>query len=633
MATSPFAGFGNMPAVRDANTWKVFMGITEDNQDEFVSAVQFARAPADEAWVYSCIRRLYTSAQSVPLRVYSKVGRDLVTVEDTQDPDGLELQYLLDNVNPIDMNGSDLKAYTVAGYGAWGGAYWKKVRGKFGGRPRELFYLRVPDVRAEAPDGRTVDHYVYSPKNGQLETIQPKDVLVFKTVNLENPLEPLSPISAARWSVQTGKWGAQHTAALLKNSSVPPGYWSTQKGQEISAGDKGLLQRLFRGLKGPKNAGKVPFIPYDVQFNNLALSPKDAEWISARKLSRMEICAVLGVPLVLAGDDEKTTVYANLRDAEKSFWKGTMIPLLDWYADVINGWLVPDFDQSRVVVGQERPLSLGKLVVQFDYSGIEALQEPYELRVQAASQLADRRALTPNDLRAMFRLGKPYDWGNVPAPSTTRVTLTGMAAPDITDPGAESEVAVPVTRGPGGVVQPDVEWDEPIRSFGRRLYRQDAVRAFVKDGGPLDTVALFGHEVPDDVREHIEDGLRRRLSAAQIADGFTKHEAPAQRAGEDMGNLTKALATVLLEASKEGEAEAARYERMTAEFASAVRSQSERPILVNVAPPNVTVHPTQVSIPKDAVRIDLHMPPPRLVKKTPIHDAEGRITEVLEQEI
>lgn len=521
MAASPFAGLNSMPAFRDANTWKVFMGITEENQDDLVSAMQFARAPADEAWVYSCIRRLYTSAQSVPLRVYSKIGRDLVPVEDTGDPDGLELQYLLDNVNPVDMNGSDLKAYTVAGYGAWGGSYWKKVRGRLGGRPRELYWLRVPDVRVEAPDGRSVDHYVYTPKNGQLEDIPPKNMLVFKTVNLESPLEPLSPLSAARWSVQTSKWGSQRMAALLKNDSVPPGYWGTEKGQEISAQDKGLLQRLFRGLKGPKNAGKVPFIPYDVKFNPIALTPRDAELIATQKLSRMEVCAVLGVPLVLAGDDEKTTVYANLRDAEKSFWKGTMIPLLDWYADVLNGWLVPDFDTSRVVVGQERPLSLGKLVVGWDFSGIEAIQEPYELRVQAASQLADRRALTPNDLRAMFRLGKPYEWGNVPAPSTTRVTLTGIAPEVLT---GEEEAAAPPAQGqtyePGGVAEQDVEWDQPIRSFGKRLYREPAVRAFVKDGGPLDALVMFGRPVPDVIRLHVEDGLRRRLSAEQIADAL-----------------------------------------------------------------------------------------------------------------
>jgi hypothetical protein len=45
--------------------------------------------------------------------------------------------------------------------------------------------------------------------------------------------------------------------------------------------------------------------------------------IAAPKISRMAVCAALGVPLVLAGDDEKTSVYANLRDAERVFWRGS----------------------------------------------------------------------------------------------------------------------------------------------------------------------------------------------------------------------------------------------------------------------------------------------------------------------
>lgn len=518
MLANPFAG---LPAFRDANTWKVFMGITEGNQDEYLTALSFATAPADEAWVYSCVRRLYTAAQSIPLRVYSRDGRDLVPVEDSADADGLELQYLLDNVNPIDMNGGDLKAYTVAGYAVWGGSYWQKVRGRYGGRPRELYYLRVPDVRPESDDGRAVRHYRYTPRQGAAAVIEPRDMLVFKTVNLVNPLEPLSPLSAARQQVAVNRAAATTTASVLRNQGVPPGFWTVSKGTSVGSQDVGVLKRLLRGLRGPRNAGKTPFIPYEIDYKTLALLPKDAEWIAAQKLSRMAVCAVLGVPLVLAGDDEKASVYANLRDAERSFYKGTVIPLLDWYADVLNGWLVPEFDASRVQVGAERPLSLGKLVVGWDYSAIEAIQDPYDQRVTAAIQLADRRALTPNDLRAMFRLGKPVSWGDVPSPSQTRVMLSGDVPPALLDTTPPSPAQMPsLTYELGGGVTPDLDWDQPVRSIGRGLYRRPAVRAFIAHGGPLDAEALLGRPVPDAIRLAIEDGLRRRYSADQIADSL-----------------------------------------------------------------------------------------------------------------
>ena len=108
-------------SVRDANTWKVFMGITDENQDQLMTADSFAGVPADEAWVYACVSRLSTAAQAVPLRVYVREGGDLIPAVDLGDEPGMALQYLLDNVNPLDMNGSDLKAYTMASWAVWGG--------------------------------------------------------------------------------------------------------------------------------------------------------------------------------------------------------------------------------------------------------------------------------------------------------------------------------------------------------------------------------------------------------------------------------------------------------------------------------------------------------------------------------
>lgn len=516
MVASPFAG---MPAFRDANTWKVFMGITEDNQSDYIGAASFAHAPADEAWVYSCVRRLYTSAQSVPLRVYSRDGKDLVPVTDSGDADGLEAQFVLDNVNPVDMNGSDLKAYTVAGYAVWGGSYWKKVRGKLRGRPQELYWLRVPDVRVDSPDGRRVDHYEYRPLKGNAEIIDPRDMLVFKTVNLENPLEPLSPLSGARSAIAVNRNAAEWNANVLKNKSIPPGYWQGQKGVEVSPADKGLLQRLFRGLRGPRNAGKTPFIPFEVEYKQLSLNPADADWIKSQKLSRMAVCAALGVPLVLAGDDESTNVYGNIRDARRTFWQDTMIPLLDWYADVLNGWFLPDFDPTRRQIGQTAPGTMGKLVAGFDYTEIEALQEPFSQRVLGMTALADRKALVPNELRATFRLGKPYPdaWANQPVPSTTRVTLTGLAPDTWTNPAPSlQEPAGPEIFDPGRQLLPDPDMVEVVRSTAG-FYKRPAVRRFIATGEPLDTEGLFGIPVPDGVRSVIEDGIRARLSAAQIA--------------------------------------------------------------------------------------------------------------------
>ena len=337
------------PAVRDmSGEWRAFMGIDREQAVTYESASAFAKAPADEAWVYSCVRRLYQSAQGVPLRVYVRAGRDLIPAEDDPSPEGDDLQYLLDYFNPVDMTGADAKAFTVASYAVWGESYWKKVRGKFGGAPMELYWLRAPDISIDAPDGRTPLAYNYKPaEHGLAEVIKPRDIVPFKTPNLVNPLRGLSPLAAVGSDISTGRQWAQRTAANVANDSVPPGFWQIPKDAEFSKQDQGLVKRTLRALRGPKAKGQVPIMPAGLDFKAIALSPQAAEMIATRKISRMAVCAALGVPLVLAGDDDKNTVYGNLREAERIFWRGTMIPLLDGYADVLNNWLVPDFDPTR----------------------------------------------------------------------------------------------------------------------------------------------------------------------------------------------------------------------------------------------------------------------------------------------
>lgn len=501
------------PAVRDVSgAWLAFMGIDRDSPETYATASSFAKAPADEAWVYSCVRRLYSSAQGVPLRVYVKAGRDLIPADDEPSPEGDDLQALLDFVNPVDMTGSDLKSFTVASYAVWGESYWRKVRGRYGGAPQELYWLRAPDVDVKAPNGRRTIAYVHKPQNsGESETYEPRDIVPFRTPNLANPLRGLSPLSAIRTDIQTSRGWATQAASSLANDSIPPGYWQIPKDAEFSPTDKSLVQRMLRSLRGPKNKGKVPVMPAGIEFHGIALTPADAEAIHQRKLSRMAVCAALGVPLVLAGDDEKSSVYANLRDAERVFWRGTMIPLLDSYADVVNNWLVPDFDPSRK-----------RLVVAFDYSDIEALRPTLDVEMNTWLGLVYAQVAVPNEFRRRFRIGKDVPWGNQPIPRTqvalrpdpSTIPVGMLPVMDPTERIQLPESAQSVTSDGGD----EADVSGVLRSYGKSLYRQSAVKSWVSHPSqPLDTDDLLGHPVSPDVRLSIEAGLRRRDSAAAIA--------------------------------------------------------------------------------------------------------------------
>ncbi len=94
------------------------------------------------------------------------------------------------------------------------------------------------------------------------------------------------------------------TSALLKNHSIPPFAVTATTGNELTTQDTNLLTKIFRALKGPAGAGKTPIIPVEVEIKDLSVHSLDAQYIQAREIARKAICAVLGMPPVVAGDDD-----------------------------------------------------------------------------------------------------------------------------------------------------------------------------------------------------------------------------------------------------------------------------------------------------------------------------------------
>ena len=513
----PFAG--TALATRDTSVaWMSFMGIPQEGQgiDQYDKLASYSMAPADVAWVYACVNRVATAASSVRLRVYIQQGRDLVPWEDSPTPAAEDYQQLLDTVNPVDMSGSELRFNTAASRKVWGGWYWKRVRGRLLHDTQELYWLRVPDVTPKSTDGRAIDYYEYRPGNnagimGAPEIIETADMIRHRGLNMQSQIDMVSPLSAARFDMVTDEAAAMQTASILRRRGVPEGYWKAAQGAIITPQDKSAIRRWLKQLVGPRNAGKSLVAP-DIEYQALSLPEKDAQWLMARKTSRLMVSAILGCPLVLVGDDEHAGVYRSVFDAQRVFWKDTMIPDLDADADTVNNWLTPEFNRP----GDP------KLVVAYDYSNVEAIRPTWKDEWDGWLSGIDRQAITPNRFIQHFKLGPDVPWGDAPVPRTT-VTYRPQGDPNVPVvlPFMEPQNVAPdapVGENTGGAA---IEGDLPttMRSI-RKLYANPAVRAFLASEGPLNTMALLGRVIVDEDREVIEDGLRKRSSAEQIGDAL-----------------------------------------------------------------------------------------------------------------
>ena len=77
----------------------------------------------------------------------------------------------------------------------------------------------------------------------------------------------------------------------------------------------------------------------------MAFSPKDMDFISAKHVAAREVALALGVPPMLLGIPGDNT-YSNYAEANRSFWRQTILPLVTRTAKAISGWLGPAFDEG-----------------------------------------------------------------------------------------------------------------------------------------------------------------------------------------------------------------------------------------------------------------------------------------------
>ncbi len=418
-------GYGLADAVKDlSGQWYATMGI--DRQDGGLNLAttpdSFAALAAQEPWVYAVINRVMMDAQRVPLVVWAKKGKGLVRPEENaKDARQADIQYLVDNVNSHSMSGSDLKAWHVLSEYIWGEDYWLKVRGRMGGAVQELHWLRPANI-TPVITGSWITTYRYT-GTGQtvgapstMTEYKAGDVIAYRTPNPMDPSHGLSFLNAVRYDISVDRQAAMWTAYTLANWGIPAGAWVAPKGADLAEEDISGIRRVLRRMRGPKQAGKTAVLPEGLQWQSMAINPKDAEWLNARKVSRMTICAAAGVPLVLVGDDDKNTVYGNLRDAERVYWRGTLIPKLNRWADTLN------FGAPVSLLDEFGKDARDAYVIGFDYSEVEALRPEQTAEMNAWTGLMASEVVTPNEARRHFNIGPDVKWGDDPLRSTRLIS-------------------------------------------------------------------------------------------------------------------------------------------------------------------------------------------------------------------
>lgn len=187
---------------------------------------------------------------------------------------------------------------------------------------------------------------------------------------LFNPLDEAngqSPLRAASTSIDLHNQGTRWAKSLLDNSARPSGalVYNNSGGGQLSRDQvERLKSELEEGFTGPSRAGRPMVLEGGLDWKTMGLSPSDMDFTQGRREAARDIALAFGVPPMLLGIPGDNT-YANYAEANRAFWRQTVIPLVSRTARALSDWmrafdedmaLAPDLDAVPALTGERTAL-------------------------------------------------------------------------------------------------------------------------------------------------------------------------------------------------------------------------------------------------------------------------------------
>jgi HK97 family phage portal protein len=217
---------------------------------------------------------------------------------------------------------------------------------------RELHALRPDRMKlVPGPDGWP-EAYEYNVGGRSLRFVQAGDVPPILHLTLFNPLDDhygLAPLEAAAIAVDTHNAAAKWNKALLDNAARPCGALVYTGPDGVTLSDlqwQRLRKELDTNYTGAMNAGRPLVLEGGLDWKAMSLSPKDMDFMEAKHAASREIALAFGVPPMLLGIPGDNT-YSNYQEANRVFWRGSVLPLAARMVGSLTQWLAPAYGGAK----------------------------------------------------------------------------------------------------------------------------------------------------------------------------------------------------------------------------------------------------------------------------------------------
>jgi len=258
--------------------------------------------------VYACVQAIAETTASLPLILFLRRADD----DRERASDHPLYRVLHDQFNP-ELTALEGREYMMAAVLLRGNAFARIVRG-WDGQVRELWPLNPDNVTVQ----RTATGLVYDhSKDGVLTRLLAHEVLHLRHRLGDDGVMGVSPIQAARGVIELAQAEQDHGRNTFTNGAKLlgvlkfPGKLKPEQRQAIATS-------WSSQHAGGANSGRTAILEEGVDFQSVAMTLEDAEWIEARQFSVEEVCRLFRVPPTIVGDLRHGN-YSNSMELARQF--------------------------------------------------------------------------------------------------------------------------------------------------------------------------------------------------------------------------------------------------------------------------------------------------------------------------
>ncbi|SDW35419.1 phage portal protein, HK97 family [Albimonas donghaensis] len=309
---------------------------------------------------FRCVRMVAEAAASLPV-ILSEDGRRMATHP---------LLKLLGRPNPGQTRGAFLE--TVYGHLLLSGDAYVEAAGVMAsGTPAELYALRPDRMKVVPGADGWPEAYEYQVGGRKVRfdmTAEAQPILHIKSFHPLDDHYGMSPLEAAGSSVDIHNAAGGWSKALLDNAARPSGaivYRGAEGGTMSEEQYQRLVDELEENHQGARNAGRPMLLEGGLDWKPMGFSPSDMEFLETKTAAARDIAIAFGVPPMLLGLPGDAT-YANYQEANRAFYRQTVVPLAQKVLTGMAGWLSaqvgevvdlsPDLDAAPALAAEREAL-------------------------------------------------------------------------------------------------------------------------------------------------------------------------------------------------------------------------------------------------------------------------------------